>query len=74
MENMSTLAIMQNMLANGSVVSGMAEENKLLQMALITRGNGSSVELMELANFTTIILAIHLRANLTMILYMGQVD
>ena len=62
------------MLANGSVVSGMAEENKLLQMALITRGNGSLVEHMGLANFIITKLAIRLRANLMMILYMGQVD
>ena len=65
---------MQNMLANGSVGSGMAEENKLLQMALITRGNGSLVEHMELASFIITKLAIRLKANLTMILYMGQVD
>ena len=67
MENTSTRAIMQNMLDNGSVASGMAEENKHFQMVLITRGNGSSVELMESANFITTILVTHLKANLTMI-------
>ena len=67
MANTSTRAIMQNMLDNGSVASGMAKENKLFQMVLITRGNGSSAELMESANFITTILAIRLKANLTMI-------
>ena len=67
MANTSTRAIMQNMLDNGSVASGMAEENKLFQMVLITRGNGSLAELMESANFITTILAIRLKANLTMI-------